>query len=295
MTKNINFPLQNLDTIIWVDGEFIKSRDAQVHLLTHSMQYGGGVFEGLRSYNGKIFKLEEHTQRLFNSARLMRLNINFSMDEVNEIHHKLVKLNKLSNAYFRPFVWRSTDSIRIVPDNPVDHIMISGWEVGGRIYKKLNLKISDWIKMGKNMFPSGCKASAQYGLLSVAAMDAREEGCDDAILLDEKGFIAECTSSNIFFIQGSKIITPKSNYCLDGITRQTIIQIAKKLEMECFELDISPLELSSCDSAFVSGTASGIVEVSRITHQNEVIEFSSNENFAILREEYQKLTGKHYA
>ncbi|MDX1917051.1 MAG: aminotransferase class IV [Rickettsiaceae bacterium] len=293
MTKNSNFPLENLDSYIWLDGEFILSRDAHVHILNHSLQYGGGVFEGLRSFKGRIFKLEEHTKRLFSSANIMGLDIPYSEEYINEIHYKLLELNNLSNAYFRPFVFRATDSIKIFPENPRTRVMISAWESAPRAAKNIKLNISNWIKPGKNMFPPKCKASAQYGLLSTIAADAKSKGFDDSILLDENGFIAECTSCNIFFIKEDKIFTPSTNYCLDGITRQTIMQIADKIGLECFVLDISPQDLGAFDSAFVSGTAAGIIEINSISYNNGLYNYLPNQYFKELNIEYKKLTGEN--
>ncbi len=289
MIKTSTFPLENLDSLIWLDGKITDSAKARLHPINHSMQYGGGVFEGLKAADGNIFKLEEHTSRLFNSARLMKLGIDFSEDEVNKAHYELLAVNNLKNAYFRPFVWRDDDTIKITPQNPRNRIMIVAWEIEERERPPMKVTVSTWIKPGKKMFPHGCKSSAQYGLLSLAGLEAANDGFDDAILLDEKGFIAECTSSNIFFLRDNTLFTPQTNYCLDGITRQTIINIASDLGFSCDILDITTSDLTSFDAAFVTGTAVGLREISQIVNNDHEINFVSSEVFHLIKKTYDKM------
>ncbi|MDX1924524.1 MAG: aminotransferase class IV [Rickettsiaceae bacterium] len=289
MTISSIIPLENLNFTLWLDGKYINSLDAKIHILTHSMQYAGGVYEGVKAKDGYIFKLEEHTTRLFESARMMRLDIPFSHQEIVDVHHELLRLNNLQNAYFRPFVWRQTDSVRILPSNPRSHIIIAAWNMALRSAESIRVNVSNWVKPGKNMFPHGCKASAQYGLLAIAAMEARDQGFDDSIMLDEKGFIAECTSANIFFIKEGALYTPKTDYCLDGITRRSVIEIAKKEEIECFVQDISPSDLSSFDSAFITGTAVEVREICHILFGVKEINYQASEIFQKIKNIYQKM------
>ncbi|MDX2050014.1 MAG: aminotransferase class IV [Rickettsiaceae bacterium] len=291
ISKNKLTSLENIKLIIWYNGKFIDIEELKIHPLTHSLHYSGSVFEGVRAINGYIFKCEQHTSRLFHSARQMRLNIDFSEEVVNHAHYELLKKNNLTSAYIRPIVWRSTDSVRILPENPVYHIMIAAWASEPRAHKPLRVNISNWVKPGKNMFPKNVKSSSQYGLLQVAASEARDLGYDDSILLDEKGYIAECTSCNIFFIKNNQLYTPKTDYCLDGITRQTIIEVSRENKIPCHEVDINLDELAVIDAAFVTGTAVGVKPIqSIITSSNLYALDADNKILKFLGDIYQKLS-----
>jgi branched-chain amino acid aminotransferase len=295
MTNTNIISLENLEGYIWFNGEYIKWNDAKIHVLTHSLHYGGGVFEGEKSVNGKIFKVEKHTERLFNSAKYMGLDIKFSKEEIINSKYELLKINNLTNAYLRPFAWRSTSALMAKPQNPVTNLIIAAWEPRRKESdQKLNLNISRWIKPAPNMHPVQCKASSLYTMLSIAVAESSSQGFDDAIMLDQNGYISECTTSNIFFIKDKKLTTPKTTNCLNGITRQTVIEIAKSNNIEVIEQDIKLEDIPYFESGFITGTASGLKEIGSIALSQNKVEFNSTEIFAILKNKYDNLVrGNH--
>lgn len=290
MTNSNTLPLEKIEGYIWIDGKLEKWSEVRIHVLTHSLHYSGGIFEGIKAIEGKIFKEDQHTKRFFKSAELMGLKIDLSEIDFINAMYKTLESNNLKNAYIRPFAWRSTDIITVRPQNPKTHIMIAAWEPRAPVKKNpLKLKIGKWKKPNNDMYPVQCKSSAQYAILTLSIMDAIENGFDDALILDLNNKIAECTTSNIFFIKDDKLFTPTTNYCLNGITRQTVIEIANKNNIQVIEKDISLDELINFESSFITGTASGLKLISSIDLDNNKVEFKDSNLFATLKAEYEKL------
>lgn len=290
---SINFlPLESISGFIWLNGHFVEWQNAKIHVLTHSLHYSGGVFEGEKAFNGKIFKIKEHTERLFASAKKMHLDISYSSEEIIAASIKLLEMNHLKDAYIRPFAWRSTDALMVRPINPKTNLMIAAWEPRGKKSDSpYNIHISKWRKPTENICPMQCKSSFNYGMLSIAVSEAKEQGFDDAILLDMFGYISECTTSNIFFIKEA-LYTPKTTYCLNGITRQTILEIAKDFNIKIIEKDILTEEIDSFECGFITGTASGLKLINSITHDKKTINFIESILFSRLKLAYDELTGE---
>ncbi len=292
--SSINFlPLESISGFIWLNGNFIQWQEAKIHVLTHSLHYSGGVFEGEKAFNGKIFKIKEHTDRLFISAKKMRLKIPYTSEKIIEASNELLKLNNLQQAYIRPFVWRSTDTLMVRPINQVTNLMIAAWNPRGKKSDKpYNIHISTWRKPTENICPMQCKSSLNYGMLSIAVTEALEQGFDDAILLDMQGYISECTTSNIFFIKEETLYTPKTTYCLNGITRQTIITIAESLNVNVVEKDITTEEIEAYEASFITGTACGVKPINSISYNSKTINFKETKLLECLKLAYNKLTGE---
>lgn len=291
MSNENSTRLENIEGHIWYNGEFIKSQDAKVHMLTHSLHYAGGVFEGIKSFNGKVFSIEKHIARLFTSAQHMRLDINFSQNEVIEATKEVVRLNNLSDSYIRPFVWRSTEALAVLPYKPIFHILVAAWEPRKKVkLDPLKVNISKWIKPSPEMNPIQCKASSYYAMLSRIGLEATEAGYDDSIMLDINKYLAECTTSNIFFIQDNQLVTPTTYNCLNGITRQTVIEIAAQNNIEVNEKNIGLNELENFDSAFVTGTAAGLKAIGQIDYENKQVNFKPSKIFDFLKAGYDKMT-----
>ncbi len=282
--------LENIEGYIWFNGTFIKWQDAKIHVLTHSLHYSGGVFEGEKSYNGKIFRINEHTARLFRSASLMKLEIPYTKEEIIQASVELLLKNNLQNAYVRPLVWRSTEALMVKPVNPIVNVMIAAWEPRKKpSLNPLNLVVGKWRRPPENSHPVQCKSSSQYAMFTLAIIEANEIGYDDALLLDQDDHIAECTTSNIFFIKGNELYTPKIKYCLNGITRQTTIAIASNLGIKIYEQDIRLDDIHSFDGCFVTGTAIGLKDIGSIAFNEEKKLFDTNDLYNSLKSEYLNL------
>ncbi len=260
-------PISERDGYIWLNGEFIEWKKAQIHILTHSLHYGGAVFEGIKAYNGKIFRLEEHINRLFKSAAMLKYRPDFSKEQLCRAAEQLLVLNNLKDAYIRPLLWKGSQSQRINSPMLSINASIAAWDVSSLEYRKpdLTLLISTFQKASNKALPANCKSSANYQMAAVAQLDAMEEGYDDALLLDQEGFVAECTTSNIFFVEKDKLFTPIPDSALMGITRQAVIEIAKKIGISIEEIRITEEDLSKFTECFVTGTAIEVKPVTSIT------------------------------
>lgn len=263
----INSPLSDRDGFIWMNGEFIQWRSANVHILTHSLHYSSSVFEGERAYNGKIVALEAHTARLLNSAKMLGHNINYSASQINEATRKLLVLNNMTDCYIRPLVWRDSEFQKIAtPNQSNTNIMIACWPFGEMTQKTTNdIIVSNWIKPHPRSIPPQCKSSGSYQSMILALNDAFAQGYNDALLLDLNGFIAECTTTNIFFVKNTKtIVTPKPDTILSGITRGIIINLAKEEGIEIIEQNIKNDAFGEFIECFATGTAAGVKPIDSI-------------------------------
>ena len=278
----------NLEQYIWMNGKFILWDKAKIHVMTHSLHYSGAVFEGERSYNGKVFKLREHTQRLFNSAKLLGMELNYSIQEIESATYELLKRNNLSNAYVRPLIWRGDGEINLNAECEVN-ILILAKESSPVMKNNLGLVLSKWKKVSPDAMPSQCKSSAHYMMARMAKNQAVTDGYDDALLLDSLGFVAESTTSNVFFVSGDVLITPIADRFLNGITRQTILDIAKKLGIKTEERRVALDDIKNYDECFLTGTSAEVKGVSTISLGEEKLEFSNQKILSIMQAEYKKL------
>ena len=259
---------------IWYNGELVNWQDVKLHVLSHGLHYASCVFEGLRVYDGEIFKLEEHTERLFHSAKRMDIKIPYSEDEINKSTKKTVSVENVQNGYVRPFVWRGSEQMAVSAQKTKIHVAIAAWEWGTYFDPKLKtegikLNISKWRRPSPNTIPWDTKASGLYMICTLSKHEAEREGYTDSLMLDHEGNIAEATGANIFFKdKNNELHTPIPDSFLDGITRRTVIEIAKSKNIKVNERKILPKELSSFVGCFLTGTAAEVTPVSKILENN---------------------------
>ena len=257
---------------IWYNNELVNWEDVKLHVLSHGLHYGSFVFEGLRVYDGEIFKLKEHTERFFYSAKRMDIKIPYSQEEINEATKKIVSVQKVQNGYIRPFAWRGSEMMAVSAQNTKIHVAIATWEWGTYFDSKLKLEgiklnISKWRRPAPNTIPWDTKASGLYMICTLSKHEAEREGYTDSLMLDHEGNIAEATGANIFFKdKKGDLHTPVPDSFLDGITRRTVIDIAKSKNIKINERKISPNELAEFVGCFLTGTAAEITPVSKISN-----------------------------
>ena len=257
------------DGFIWLNGAMVPWRDAKVHVLTHAMHYGSSVFEGQRAYEGKIFKLEEHTERLFKSAETLGMKVTFSQQEINDACYALLEESGLKDAYFRPVIWRGSEMMGVSAQTNTIHAAIACWAWPSYFspearLKGLRLAISDWRRPAPDTAPTSAKAAGLYMICTLSKHKAEAEGYDDALMYDYRGQIAEATGANIFFVQDGKIHTPTPDCFLDGITRRTVMDLARARGIEIIERAIMPDEMEGFEQAFLTGTAAEVTPLSEI-------------------------------
>ena len=266
-------PFDNRDGFIWLNGKFIKWSDANIHVLNHGLHYASCVFEGLRIYDGRIFKLDKHIERLFNSAKILDLDIPFDYEDVVKITKEIIIKQNVSNGYIRPVVWRGSEMMAISAKKGSTNLAIAAWEWPSyfspeKLLEGIKLNVSKWLRPSPESAPTDSKAAGLYMICSLSKHEAEKLGFDDALMLDYRGYIAEATGANIFFVKNSELFTPIADCFLNGITRQTVIEIAKenkiKVHEDHFKLDF----LKACDEVFLTGTAVEITPVSCIKKLN---------------------------
>lgn len=274
----------------WINGQLFHNEQAQVHALTHSLHYSGAVFEGIKVYNKKAFRLEQHLTRLLDSAKLLGYEVAFSLSELQAATELVIKETGLSECYVRPLIYRGHESIGIYDSKLKTNVMISAVALSKVLKPQDNsLIISSWVRPAPNAFPPQCKASSGYGIGTVALKNAMEAGVDDALLLGWQGYVAETTRCNVFFVKDKKLITPIPDCFLNGITRQIIIGIASSLELEVIERNINASELPTFDECFLTGTAAEVKLVNKIILDNAEAHYSQYTVGSMLQEHYRKL------
>ena len=255
---------------IWFNNELCEWQDARVHIISHGMHYASLVFEGLRVYNTKIFKLQEHTDRLFKSAKILDMKIPYSYDEIIDATKKLVSEQDIQNGYVRPFVWRGSEMMGVSAQKTRINVAIAIWDWPSYFDSELKLKgiklnISKWQRPPQNSSPWESKAAGLYMICTLSKHQAEKDGYTDSLMLDHEGNVAEATSANIFFKdKDNELHTPIPDSFLDGITRKTVIDLAKSKNIKINERKISPNELSSFKGCFITGTAAEITPVGNI-------------------------------
>ena len=259
---------------IWYNNDLVDWEDVKFHVLSHGLHYGSCVFEGLRVYDGAIFKLEEHTDRLYHSAKRMDIKIPYSKDEINNATKKIVSAQNVKNGYIRPFIWRGSEMMAVSAQNTKIHVAIATWEWGTYFDSKLKtegikLNISKWKRPAPDTIPWDTKASGLYMICTLSKHEAEKQGYADSLMMDHEGNVAEATGANIFFKDSKgELHTPIPDSFLDGITRRTVIEIAKSKNIKINERKISPNELSNFEGCFLTGTAAEITPVSKIVDQS---------------------------
>ena len=262
-------PFDNRPGKIWLNGKFVEWSHAKIHVLNHGLHYGSCVFEGIRVYDKKIFKLRQHVERLFKSANILDLEIPFSLKEVELNTKEIIKLQKIDDGYIRPVAWRGSEMMAISATKGSTNLAIAAWKWPSyfsekQISKGIKLTTSKWRRPSPDSAPTDSKAAGLYMICSLSKHEAESKGFDDALMLDYRGNIAEATGANIFFVKDKKLFTPLPDCFLDGITRQTVINLAKDNGIDViedyFELDF----LESCQEIFLTGTAVEITPVGQV-------------------------------
>ena len=290
-------PYDKREGKIWYNNELVDWNDVKLHVLSHGLHYASCVFEGLRVYDGEIFKLEEHTQRLFHSAKRMDIKIPYSEEEINQATKKIVSVQNVQNGYIRPVIWRGSEMMAVSAQKTKIHVAITTWEWGTYFDPKLKtegikLNISKWRRPAPNTIPWDTKASGLYMICALSKHEAERDGYTDSLMLDHEGNIAEATGANIFFKdKNGELHTPIPDSFLDGITRRTVIEIAKSKNIKINERKISPKELPTFVGCFLTGTAAEVTPVSKILENdykvcNLILDLSSS---------YEKLVRKKKA
>ena len=282
---------------IWFNGQLVNWHDVKIHVLSHGLHYASCVFEGERVYDGEIFKLEEHTDRLFHSASRLGFKIPYSQEILNKSSRDIVTIQKVKNGYVRPVVWRGSEMMAISAQKTKIHVAIATWEWGSYFDPNLKLKgikldISKWKRPAPDTIPWDTKASGLYMICTLSKHEAERKGFTDSLMLDYQGNVAEATGANIFFKnKNNELHTPIPDSFLDGITRRCIINIAKSKNIKIVERKIKPEELSNFTGCFLTGTAAEVTPVSQIDNYK----FTVCDVIKNLSESYQNLVRKKTA
>ena len=290
-------PYDKRDGKIWYNGELVDWSNVKVHVLSHGLHYASCVFEGERVYDGNIFKLEEHTSRLFYSAKRMGIEMPYSEDEINIASKKIISTQKIENGYVRPVVWRGSEMMAISAQQTKIHVAIATWEWGSYFDPKLKvegikLNISKWKRPAPDTIPWDTKASGLYMICTLSKHEAERDGYTDSLMLDHEGNVAEATGANIFFKdKDGNLHTPTPDSFLDGITRRTVIDIAKSKNIKVIERKITPDELKNFTGCFLTGTAAEVTPVSQIANYN----FKVCKTIIELSDSYQLIVRKKKA
>ncbi len=264
-----NIPYDDRDGFIWFNGELVPWRDAKVHLLTHALHYASSVFEGQRAYGGSIYKLTEHSQRLRDSAEILGFEIPYSVEEIDRASIDAMNANKLTDCYVRPIAWRGSEQMGVAAQNNKINFAVAAWEWGSYFpleerLKGIRLTIAEYRRPDPATAPVKAKAAGLYMICTLEKHRAEAAGYADAMMYDWQGRVAECTGANIFFIKDGVIHTPVADCFLDGITRRTVIGLAKKRGWEVVERRIMPEELNGFSECFITGSAAEVTPVSEI-------------------------------
>lgn len=258
------------DGLIWLDGEMVPWRDARVHVLTHTLHYGMGVFEGVRAYEtskgAAIFRLQEHTDRLFNSAKIMNMPMPFSKEEINEAQRAAVRDNNLESAYIRPMAFYGAEGMGLRADNLKVHVIVAAWTWGAymgaeNLEKGIKVATSSFTRHHPNITMTKAKANGAYMNSMLALQEAIRHGSDEALLLDKEGYVSEGSGENFFMVRDGVIYTPLLTSALDGITRKTIMQLAQEMGYQVVERNITRDEVYIADEAFFTGTAAEVTPI----------------------------------
>jgi branched-chain amino acid aminotransferase len=265
------------DGVIWYDGELVQWRDATTHVLTHTLHYGMGVFEGVRAYNTPqgtaIFRLEAHTDRLFDSAHIMNMQIPFSKDEINEATRAAVRENNLESAYIRPMVFYGSEGMGLRASGLKVHVIVAAWNWGAYMGDEalqvgIKVRTSSFTRHHVNISMTRAKANGNYINSMLALQEAISGGADEAMLLDTEGYVAEGSGENIFLVKNGVVYTPEVTSCLNGITRSTILTLAEELGIKVVEKRITRDEVYIADEAFFTGTAAEVTPIREVDGRN---------------------------
>jgi branched-chain amino acid aminotransferase len=262
-------PFDDRDGYIWMDGKMLPWRDAKLHVLSHGLHYGGSVFEGERAYEGEVFKLREHSARLIKSAEYLDMKVPMTVEEVDNATREVLEANKVTEGYVRPVAWRGAEQLAISGQQTTIHVAFACWPWPKYFFPKgedggIALRTSGWRRPDPRTAPVQSKAAGIYMISTISKHEAERAGFDDVLMLDYKGRVAESSGANLFMVKDGELFTPDPECFLNGITRQTVLQLAKDMGVKASVATIMPDELLKADEIFVTGTAAEITPVSRI-------------------------------
>ncbi|WP_371688179.1 branched-chain amino acid transaminase [Snodgrassella alvi] len=261
------------DGFIWFNGNLVDWRNAQTHVLTHTLHYGMGVFEGVRAYEtskgAAIFRLQDHTKRLFNSAKITGMHLPYTQEQINQAHIEVVKANKLSSCYFRPMAFYGSNKLGVAPDQNDVQVIVAAWPWGAYLGEEgmqrgIRVQISSFTRHHPNITMIKAKANGNYMNSIMANTEATRNGYDEAIMLDANGFVAEGSGENVFIINDGKLYTPALDAALDGITRRTVMAIAADMQLRVTEKRITRDEVYCADEVFFTGTAAEVTPIREV-------------------------------
>ena len=268
--------MSDRDGFIWQDGKLVPWRDATTHVLTHSLHYGMGVFEGVRAYKTErgtaIFRLKEHTERLFRSAHIFQMQMPYSAEELNEAQKEVIRANKLESGYLRPLAFYGSEKMGVSPKGAKVHVAIGAWPWGAYLgedglKKGIRVKISSYTRHHVNVSMVRAKASGHYVNSILANNEAIADGYDEALLLDTEGYVSEGAGENLFIVKNGKVYTPELSSCLEGITRDSVVTLARELGISVEEKRITRDEVYCCDEAFFTGTAAEVTPIRELDNR----------------------------
>lgn len=262
-------PFDQREGSLWFDGKLIPWKDAKIHVLTHGLHYASSVFEGERLYNGRIYKLEDHTTRLFESARILGMEIPYTEDEINKATMEAARVQGFQDAYLRPVVYRGSEQMSVAAPKSKIHVAIAAWQWPSYFdptekLKGIRLEISRWRRPAPDCAPTKSKAAGLYMICTMSKHEAESRGYGDAMMLDYRGLVAEATGANMFFVKDGKLHTPIADCFLNGITRQSVMVLAKARQIPVIERYIEPTELETFEECFLTGSAAEVTPVSEI-------------------------------
>lgn len=290
----MSLPFDDRDGKIWLDGKLIEWRDAKLHVLSHGLHYGSSVFEGERAYAGKVFKNRQHTERFKKSAEMLGFEIPFSCEEIEAAKEAVIKANNLQNAYLRPVAWRGSEMMAVAAQASKIHVAVAAWDWPSMFKpevkeKGIRLKWAPYKRPSPETEPVHAKAAGLYMICTISKHDAEKHGYNDALMLDYRGYLAEATGANLFLVIDGEIHTPTPDCFLNGITRQTVIELAKARQIKVHERHIKPEELSRVQEVFLTGTAAEITPVGEVEGQM----FTPGTITHQLMEDYRAATHAH--
>jgi branched-chain amino acid aminotransferase len=282
------------DGLIWYNGELVDWRDAKVHVLNHGLHYGSSVFEGARIYNGKTFHLTRHNERLHASAELLGFKIPYTVAELDAATIELIEKNSIVNGYLRPVAFRGSEQMAIRTDRSTTNVAICAWEMPAyfgeeALMKGLNLTYAKWKRPSPETEPVHAKAAGLYMICTLSKNLAMDNGFDDALMLDYRGYLAEATGANLFLVIDGELHTPTADCFLNGITRQTVMELAKKRGIKVVERHIMPEELANVQQAFLTGSAAEVTPIGSVKGELGDFEFEVGDITRQMMQDYHEL------